>query len=501
MAVNVYLSSLWGAGAQLFTDQGVVLALGTINTFLAGTSTPSATYIDNTGTTQNGVSITLDSAGRTTQELWLLSGQAYKFIAKTAAGVQVGPAYDNISGINDPGGSVSPGAVNAWAAFAGTPTFISATQFSLVGNQTATFPVGTRVKFTVTAGTGYGVVSVSAFGSFTTLTLVNDGTTLDSGLSAVSVSINTVTGPNVGASAVAYNSAIVNAVGSVGADLVAKAAVAATTTTNLNAVSKSTLTAGGTTVYTLTPIPAIAAYVQGQSWLAQANVASTGNPTINISGQGAKNLKQWNSAGVKVFAFLALNGIYELAYDGTDVMVMNPTTPGAASGSLKRITKFTASGTWTKQTDAPTVMVKVVGGGGGGGGGAGTFGGGAGGYAEVYVSAPGATETVTVGAGGAAGGAGTSSSFGAWAVATAGTGVSGAGGVGTTGDIVLAGGAGSHTAAGGGPGGNSYFGGGGGGDNGGNGTAGAANTGGGGGSGSGTGAVGGTGFVVVYEYG
>ena len=41
-----YLSPLFGAGAQLFDSQGRVLASGTINTYLAGTTTPQATYTD-----------------------------------------------------------------------------------------------------------------------------------------------------------------------------------------------------------------------------------------------------------------------------------------------------------------------------------------------------------------------------------------------------------------------------------------------------------------------
>jgi hypothetical protein len=489
----VYLSPVFGAGWQLLTNAGVVLAGGSVTCYQAGTTTPQATFTDNTGGTPNANPIPLDSAGRlgspTNVEMWLTGGQAYKFIVKDVNGVQVGLAWDNISGINDPGSAVA-GSLNAWNVVAGTPTFISATQFSMTGNQTATFPVGTRVKSTVTAGTAYGVVSAVAFGAFTTVTLVNDGTTLDSGLSQVATSVNTVTGPNVGAAAVAYSSAITNPSGSVGADLVAKAAVAATTTTNLNAVSKAVSLAGGPTAFTLTPVPAIAAYVQGQTWLAQANVASSGVTTINISGQGVKSLKQLNSSGTKVDATLVNGGIYELAYDGTDVTVMNPTP---STGKLLRVTTVTASGTWTRGAGTTSCMVEAVGG--GGGGGTGTSGG-AGGYAKAYVASPGATETVIIGTAGAgtaaaAATAGGATSFGTTpsCVASGGVVTTGAGGVGTTGDVLLTGNAGATTGNAG------FFGG----------AVGAAaaiaNSGAGGATGGGTGFGGGTGRVVVHEFG
>lgn len=132
---------------------------------------------------------------------------------------------------------------------------------------------------------------------------------------------------------------------------------------------------------------------------------------------------------------------------------------------------FTASGTWTKPTGTDAVEVWTVGGGGGGGGAdadsatAGMGGGGgAGGIAYEWIdSGLGATETVTVGTGGAggaagnnAGTAGVTSSFGAHNSATGGDGgtsvangsgfswvAGGAGGIGSGGDMNIAGGCGT----------------------------------------------------------
>jgi len=135
------------------------------------------------------------------------------------------------------------------------------------------------------------------------------------------------------------------------------------------------------------------------------------------------------------------------------------------------IVTFTSSGSFTKASYpwAQYARVTVVGGGGAGGGAntvaSGGSGGGGGGTAVklVAISAMSASETVTVGAGGTGvagtdGNDGGTSSFGTHCVATGGSGgledkdstpapggfVGGAGGVGTTGDLLMAGNAGGH---------------------------------------------------------
>lgn len=494
----VYLSPIFGAAAQLFNDQGVVLALGTINTYAAGTTTPLATYTDNTGSTPNNVSIPLNSAGRPSAEIWLTGGQAYKFIVKDANGNTVGIAYDNISGINDPGTS-SGGSTAVWVTPpASTPTYLSATTFSVPGDLRTTFPVGTRVKTTNTAGTVYATVTAVSFSSFTTVTVNPDSGTLDSGLSLVQVSINSVVGQNVSAAAASYLSSLTYPAGSVGLAMQGFGTSISsinTSITNMLGSTKAPTTGGTSTAYTLLPTVLPLSYVTGQTWLLEAHTSSGASPTLNINSLGAKNLKQYTSAGTKVNAALISGAIYLVGYDGTDLIVMNPTT--SSSGKLLRITKFAASGTWTKQADSSFVVVELV----GGGGGAGVSTGGAGGgFARALVTSPGATETVTVGAGGSGGSAsggnsGTLSSFGAWASASGGSGTGTSPGVGTVGDVLLNG-----NASPGGAGGGSVWGGAAGLNGSTTGLSAPANSGGGGGIGSVTGGNGGTGYVVVYEY-
>jgi hypothetical protein len=92
MAVN--LSPIFN-GWQGFTSTGLPLAGGKINTYAAGTSTPTATYTDSTGGTPNANPIILDATGRLANEIWLTQGTAYKFTLTDSLNNLIG-TYDNI---------------------------------------------------------------------------------------------------------------------------------------------------------------------------------------------------------------------------------------------------------------------------------------------------------------------------------------------------------------------------------------------------------------------
>jgi hypothetical protein len=78
-----------------------------------------------------------------------------------------------------------------WVVQGLTLTYISATQFSVPGDESH-FPVGIRVAATVSAGTIYGTVSASNYeSSITTVTVAWDSTELDSGLSSIATGIIT----------------------------------------------------------------------------------------------------------------------------------------------------------------------------------------------------------------------------------------------------------------------------------------------------------------------
>lgn len=88
---------------QYFNDVGVILSGGKINTYIAGSSVPQATYIDITGGTPNSNPIILASNGRLNNvQIWQPGGVNLKIVITDANNNQLGPVFDQISGINDP---------------------------------------------------------------------------------------------------------------------------------------------------------------------------------------------------------------------------------------------------------------------------------------------------------------------------------------------------------------------------------------------------------------
>lgn len=154
--------------------------------YVAGSvGTKQDTYTNSTGGVANANPIVLNALGEPSTEIWFTAGQAYKVVYAPANDTDppTSPIWtiDNLRGINDT--SVT---IDQWVASGIVPTYVSATQFTLPGDQTSAFAVGRRLKLTVTAGTVYGRITVSAFAALTTVTVVLDGSgALDSGLSTV----------------------------------------------------------------------------------------------------------------------------------------------------------------------------------------------------------------------------------------------------------------------------------------------------------------------------
>lgn len=100
--VPVYLCPI-ASLIQYFTDAGIVLAGGTISTFVAGTTTPTITYTDSTGIVANPFIITLNESGRLPNNvgIWQPQGVLLKIVVHDSAGDPIGPIFDQIPGIND----------------------------------------------------------------------------------------------------------------------------------------------------------------------------------------------------------------------------------------------------------------------------------------------------------------------------------------------------------------------------------------------------------------
>lgn len=83
-------------------------------------------------------------------------------------------------------------------------------------------------------------------------------------------------------------------------------------------------TAGAAPSFTLAPSPAIQAYAAPLRLRVKFSAAGAGADTLNISGLGAKSLKQYDSTGAKVAAVIASGQLTDVEYDGTDLVVLDP---------------------------------------------------------------------------------------------------------------------------------------------------------------------------------
>lgn len=76
----------------------------------------------------------------------------------------------------------------AWIDLGDTPTQTSATTFTMVGDVTTAYAVGRRIRCT-DSSTLYGTITVSAYTSLTTITVVLDSGSLSGSLSAVALGV------------------------------------------------------------------------------------------------------------------------------------------------------------------------------------------------------------------------------------------------------------------------------------------------------------------------
>jgi len=163
MAVNL---SPIGNGFQFFTTTGQPLAGGLIYTYQAGSSTPLATYTDNTGNTANANPIVLGTDGRPSSEIWLTYGYNYKFVLKDSGGTTI-QTYDNLYGIigTQPasGATIPAGLIAMWSGSIGS--FPSGWYLCDGSNGTPNL----TDRFIIGAGSTY---AVNATGGATSVTLV-----------------------------------------------------------------------------------------------------------------------------------------------------------------------------------------------------------------------------------------------------------------------------------------------------------------------------------------
>lgn len=166
---------------------------GFLYTYVAGTTTPLATYTTSAMSVQNANPLTFNSFGLLSTEIWWPAGSSVKFLVTDSGGSPI-TTLDNVTGLND--NTVTAG--TEWVEFGLTPTYVNSTSFTVPGNQTSILQIGRQLKTSNTAGTVYATISNSVFGALTTVTLVYPaGGTIDSGISSIEYGLLAPTSPSI----------------------------------------------------------------------------------------------------------------------------------------------------------------------------------------------------------------------------------------------------------------------------------------------------------------
>lgn len=159
--------------------------------YVAGSTAKVTTYNSSLGTFPNTNPLLLDANGYLQSEVWLPTGAFYKtfLTISTDSDPPVGPNLlneDQITGINDFPVTTITG---EWVASGFTPTFISATSFSVPTDQTAILTPGRALLIVDSGGSKYGWIKTSVFGAVTTIVLDQNSSALASPLSSVAYGI------------------------------------------------------------------------------------------------------------------------------------------------------------------------------------------------------------------------------------------------------------------------------------------------------------------------
>jgi len=392
----VFLSP-FGPKPAFFDSAGDPLTGGKLYSYVAGSSTLQNTYTNSGGGTPNANPVVLNSRGEPDNEIWLTESASYKFVLKTSADVTIW-TVDVIAGIND-----TATTTDQWVNSGLTPTYVSATQFTLVGDQTSAFHVGRRLKLTDST-TLYGRITVSAYTSLTTVTVVLDTGSLSASLSDVDYGL--VTATNTSIPGVTLSGANWTFSGDT------------TMTGDITMTAASIIQAEGA---------AITAAATTEIWTTDGDTCHiTGNTGITSFGTAAQagmrkllimdgtplltHAANLNLPG-SVDYQCAAGDILDVYADTTaqhDVRVYPKSGNQVVAPTNVDVQTFTSTDTWTKPSGAPTTaetLIEIWGAGGSGASRTTTgnaSGGGAGGYASLILplSSLDATETPTIGTGG-----------------------------------------------------------------------------------------------------
>ena len=302
--MSAYLAPAFAVGYQGLTNQAGVLAGGLLYTYYAGSTSPQNTWTDSTQAVANSNPIVLNSAGRPSSEIWLQGGSTYKFVLCDSNNNQLG-VWDNVAGMND----ANYAGFSEWVAYGSAPSYVSATSFSVSGNQTGLLTVGRRVQYFLLGATAYGTISAVSYNSGTgntTVSITPDSTNLNNTLYAFSYG---------------FMSSVNTSLPITTTTVVTPAAIQSQTFT---AVASS---GGSSGVYTATPNPAFTSLVANQRLRVAWNASYSGAATLNVNSLGAVAIKQYNSAGSTINPVIVAGVLQDLEYNGTNWVILDPLPP------------------------------------------------------------------------------------------------------------------------------------------------------------------------------
>lgn len=276
-----------------------------------------------------------------------------------------------------------------WTDLGHTPTRTGATTFTVVGDLTAYYVVGRRIRCT-DSSTLYGTISNSSYGApNTTVTVTLDSGSLSVSLTAVAVSIIDPTGDPIGTAALTGNGVF--------SDSVFRVQDNSDATKQL-AFEVSGVTTGTTRTLTVPDVNGTLPVIQTANLSIPATAAGPSSITLAEDTDNGVN-----TATIIAPAALASNRTYTLP-DATGTFLLD-------SAQAKTMTVLTSGTSWSVPANVTQVKYRMAGGGGGGGGSNATnfqaSGGGGGEYAEGYLTVTaGGTVSYAIGAAGSAGASG-----------------------------------------------------------------------------------------------
>jgi len=172
--------------SPLFLPNGSAAGGYHLYVYEAGTTTKVTIYNTQSGISQHTNPIVLQADGYPPSGIYLDANRNYRFVYASPLDFDP-PTSPLTTPVDNVAVAVDDAHILASEWTDGpTPTYISSTQFSLAGDQTANFHVARRIKAKVSGGAfNYGTITASAFTSVTTITITPDSSGLNSGLSAV----------------------------------------------------------------------------------------------------------------------------------------------------------------------------------------------------------------------------------------------------------------------------------------------------------------------------